>query len=141
MPYLQVQQPGEDKARVALDGPLLRMGRSVKNDLCLHNDPSASRFHAEVEQRDGRYYLRDVGSRHGTALNGRPITAEQGLNPGDRIVVGRTVLTFVDNDHPLAEATPAQFAETGGKFPEALRDCLSASADGNYVALPGLGIL
>ena len=48
-----------------------------------------SREHAEIANEDGRYTLRDRGSRYGTFVNGEQVT-ERVLQAGDRIRLGRT---------------------------------------------------
>lgn len=47
----------------------------------------ASRRHCEIDQVDGEFVLRDLGSRHGTIVNGKPVR-EATLYPGDEIGVG-----------------------------------------------------
>jgi hypothetical protein len=56
-------------------------------------DPGASRRHAEIRHRDGRWVITDLGSTNGTRVNGAAVS-EQALEDGDRITVGRTVLEF-----------------------------------------------
>ncbi len=71
---------------VTLLPPRFTIGRSSTNDLIL-TQMSISRAHAEVLVQDGEYTLRDLGSKHGTFLNGQRI--EQGkLKSGDRIQLG-----------------------------------------------------
>lgn len=52
-----------------------------------------SRRHAQVENRDDGFYIKDIGSKNGTYLNGRPIS-EARLQDGDRIGLGTIVLAF-----------------------------------------------
>ena len=55
-----------------------------------------SRRHARVEQRDGGVYVRDLGSRHGTAVNGEPVGDEPRLlESGDAIEVGGELVRFL----------------------------------------------
>lgn len=46
-----------------------------------------SRQHCEIDQVDGRLVVRDLGSKHGTYVNGYPVT-ETALNPGDKLHIG-----------------------------------------------------
>lgn len=56
------------------------------------NDLEISRRHARVIQRNGYYWLEDVGSSNGTFLNGLRIFTPQILQPGDEIRLGQTIL-------------------------------------------------
>ncbi len=51
-----------------------------------------SRKHCEIRERDGRLYIRDLGSLNGTFVNNYKITTEQPLLPGEQFTVGS--LTF-----------------------------------------------
>jgi ABC transport system ATP-binding/permease protein len=78
---------------VSLRQDVMRIGRDASNDLVL-DDPNVSRQHAEVRRdASGGYALRDLSSRNGTRLNGRPVRASP-LAPGDVIGVGPYRLVF-----------------------------------------------
>jgi len=68
------------------------VGRSRDCDVVL-TDTNASRRHAEIRQEESGFYVVDLGSTNGTALNGAKIDRAR-LEPGDRIVVGTTEMTF-----------------------------------------------
>ncbi|MCE3018287.1 MAG: ATP-binding protein [Pirellula sp.] len=59
-------------------------------------DSETSRNHAEFSFRDGRFWVRDLGSSNGTFVNELPIT-EQALEGGDRLQIGRQLLLFAEN--------------------------------------------
>ena len=65
--------------------PLFMIGRRTSAD----RQHRVAREHAEIALEDGRYLLRDRGSRYGTFVNGEQIT-ERTLQHGDRIRLGRT---------------------------------------------------
>jgi serine phosphatase RsbU (regulator of sigma subunit) len=73
---------------VTLDRPLFLIGRRTAADLQIVST-DVSREHAEIVQEDGRFLLRDRGSRYGTFVNGEQVT-ERVLEHGDRIRLGRT---------------------------------------------------
>lgn len=54
------------------------VGRSLKSRICL-GDPAVSRDHAQFLYREGTWLLSDLGSRHGTHVNGTPLTPERSL--------------------------------------------------------------
>jgi serine/threonine-protein kinase len=65
------------------------IGRAKKAQLRILNDPHFSRHHCLVEVQPPRCYLRDLGSRNGTLLNGEPV-AEAFLKEGDVFGGGKT---------------------------------------------------
>ena len=68
-------------------------------DIDFPDDPYLSPRHAELGFRDGRLYLRDLGSRNGTYVNGIRIDGRIHLDDGSRIRVGATIylLSFMDD--------------------------------------------
>jgi len=78
---------------------LVVIGRGTGCDLQVP-DERASRRHCRVYRQGRDYFLRDLGSKNGTRLNGRPVTFAR-LVFGDEIGVGRTALLF-------AERSPAE---------------------------------
>lgn len=70
----------------------VRIGRDpARNDLVYPaNAPGVSGVHCVVKVEGGQLWLTDLGSSHGTYLNGRKLTANQAspLNPGDRFYLG-----------------------------------------------------
>lgn len=105
MPRLTIQA-GEDAGKVHyIDGGRTTMGRSVNNDLQIV-DRRMSRTHAEVFEQGGAYYVRDLGSKNGTLLNGSPVTLPILLNEGDVIQVGDSEVVFEsDTSHANTDST------------------------------------
>jgi serine phosphatase RsbU (regulator of sigma subunit) len=84
----------EGKAiRRDLDLPKISIGRSSKNELVLA-DLSLSRVHAEIYREGDRFMVKDAGSKNGTLLNDRQITAPTALKKGDRITLGSAQIWF-----------------------------------------------
>ena len=81
-----------DGRRNVLSGERVVIGRSRECDVML-SDPNISRKHAEV-RRDGEgWVVYDLGSTNGIKHNGRRVD-QAPLQPGDRITLGLTELTF-----------------------------------------------
>lgn len=78
------------------------VGRAPENKLVLR-DPAVSWRHCVIEQKDGGVRLRDLGSKHGTEVNGTAITGEITLHNGDQLGVGDTLLRFEIHD-PVEQA-------------------------------------
>lgn len=73
-----------------LDSLPLRIGRGADVALALDYDLNVSRSHAEIYEWNGMLRVHDLGSMHGTLINGIPIT-DQALTPGDHLALGGTV--------------------------------------------------
>lgn len=74
-----------------LVGLPLRIGRGADAALALDQDLNVSRSHAEIYEWNGTLRVHDLGSMHGTLINGKPIS-DQALTPGDHLALGGTVL-------------------------------------------------
>lgn len=78
---------------VLLDDGENLLGRGPESVVRLGSD-QASRRHARIVVTGGEAVIEDLGSKNGTYLNGRRLTAPVPLGDRDRIVVGRTLLIF-----------------------------------------------
>ncbi|NOX55785.1 MAG: FHA domain-containing protein [Planctomycetes bacterium] len=70
------------------------LGSSPKAEIYLFKDEAIEPRHAIIRNRGGRYEIEDCNTADGTYVNGFPIT-RQFLQPGDQIVLGKTVLEFI----------------------------------------------
>ena len=59
---------------------------------CIPLDRYISRTHARIREDGERLLLLDLESRNGTKVGGQVVTAETVIAPGERFVVGRTLL-------------------------------------------------
>ena len=59
------------------------------------NDEHASGHHAVFQFAHGLWWVEDLGSTNGTWLNNRRIYNAQRLKKGDKVRIGRTVVTIV----------------------------------------------
>lgn len=90
---------------IALADPPVSIGRSLDNDVILQY-PSVSRHHAQVIFRHGRWLLRDLGSTHGSWVNGHRIQ-ECILRAGDVVSLGDAVLeVWRRSEAPPADSEP-----------------------------------
>ena len=79
----------------------LKVGRDPSNHIHLEN-PSVSRFHAEIYRQGFPYFVEDKKSTNGIYVNDVLVTWKVGLKDGDRITVGKHTLIFKNdpNDDP-----------------------------------------
>ncbi|MDB5333334.1 MAG: transporter ATP-binding protein, partial [Phycisphaerales bacterium] len=75
------------------DGRVMVIGRRPGCDVVL-DEQSVSTIHAAIFEFDGRHYIRDLGSRTGTLVNGQPVH-HQPLELNDAIRVGDTEMRYV----------------------------------------------
>ncbi|MBI3722802.1 protein kinase [bacterium] len=73
-----VAGPGTGKRLVLAPGAKAVLGRSASASLSIP-DASISRKHVELEHRSDGVFVRDLGSRHGLALDGRAIPRDGAL--------------------------------------------------------------
>ena len=69
------------------------IGRALTNTIIIPDD-TVSLQHAMITQRKGRWWLEDMESRNGTALNGVPISSAVLISSGDLIQFGSAELRF-----------------------------------------------
>lgn len=72
-------------------------GRSTEVDLVLADD-AVSRKHARFYPARGRIWVRDLGSRNGTIVNGQSVDRHC-LREGDRLVIGSSLAKVARTDH------------------------------------------
>src|SRR2546425_1612458 len=86
-----------------LDRPRLSVGRSSRNELQL-GDFTVSKEHAEITVDGAHVFIRDLGSRNGTRVNGLDAREPLPLRPGDHVEIGHVglVVSAERPERPLA---------------------------------------
>jgi serine phosphatase RsbU (regulator of sigma subunit) len=85
-PRLVVRDASGNEREIEVSRLPFRIGRQSDNDLVLL-DARISRHHACITRADDAYRLEDLGSRHGTFVNGQKVTS-CALSSGDQISLG-----------------------------------------------------
>ena len=78
--------------RNVLSGERILIGRSRECDIVV-SDPNVSRRHIELRRGERGWAAVDLGSTNGMKINGRRLSHAE-LEPGDRITIGISDLTF-----------------------------------------------
>ncbi|HEX7897382.1 MAG TPA: FHA domain-containing protein [Planctomycetota bacterium] len=92
--------------KVALETASVTLGRGLESDIRL-KDIKASRRHCQIAKAGSGFQLIDLSSGNGTFINGVQVK-QQALNPGDKIQIGSTTITFHDGAAAPAKAPPAK---------------------------------
>ncbi|MGH9795016.1 MAG: SpoIIE family protein phosphatase, partial [Candidatus Acidiferrales bacterium] len=103
-PRLVVVEPGGSRREVELTPTPFRIGRQAGNELALR-DSRISRQQAQIINEHGKYVLEDIGSRHGTFVNGQRVMRHE-LRSQDAIDFGvpdSYQLIFVSTEESLGE--------------------------------------
>jgi pSer/pThr/pTyr-binding forkhead associated (FHA) protein len=66
------------------------IGRGAECDLVI-KDAKASRKHCRLVRKEDGFLLEDLGSKNGTFVDGRKISAPAGLKPNQTFKIGDTV--------------------------------------------------
>lgn len=99
------------KCDTSLDHLPVVVGSGPEAGICL-DEPSVAPCHCRIEQSDGRLFVRDLGTVHGTFLNGVRIT-EAVLTPGDELAIGLLsfyVQNLIPSEEPLDISVPERRA-------------------------------
>lgn len=87
---VMLDSSGKKVGTYRLDGTM-EIGRSSSCAI-RPDDTYISQVHARVAPRGEGWVVEDMGSTNGTYLNQRRVQVPTGIEPGDRIRVGKTVL-------------------------------------------------
>jgi NADPH-dependent 2,4-dienoyl-CoA reductase/sulfur reductase-like enzyme/pSer/pThr/pTyr-binding forkhead associated (FHA) protein len=74
-------------------------------------DPNVGHVHAQISRHGSDHYVRDLGSRIGTWVNGAAVNVPFKLRPGDKIRLGSTDFVFRIEGAPLITQAPISEAE------------------------------
>ena len=78
--------------RVTANGMIILGRNPDKCDLAFEYDDSVSAKHCQISIRDGRWYVKDMGSSNGTSVNGEKVYTESVLRSGDLLQMGSLTL-------------------------------------------------
>lgn len=92
MPRLLVIKGADEGKQFELKDPVVGIGRDAASKIRLH-DTEVSRRHAELRREGAGWAIADLGSTNGIKVNGRRVS-EAPLEPGDRVTLGVSDLTF-----------------------------------------------
>jgi sigma-B regulation protein RsbU (phosphoserine phosphatase) len=89
---------GNDQQTLSLNHTPYTVGRKVDRDLVIA-DPRVSREHASIVAENGEFFVVDLGSKHGTFVNGEKVDRHK-LQRNDRLEFGARDVAYLIF-HPL----------------------------------------
>jgi ABC-type multidrug transport system ATPase subunit len=120
--------------------PEISIGRNADCDVVI-DSTMVSRLHAKLRKLpDGKVMLIDLGSTNGTFLNGERIHGAVPVEPGDTIIVGRSILTLEKGPRTLTGEVAIRTEGIRKDFPNGkvgLRETSLEIHAGRLVAIMG----
>ena len=95
MKFQIVVNDGDKISSFDLENAVVSIGRSSDNDIQL-TDKYTSRNHLILSGKDGRFFVKDLGSENGTYVNGRQIPSGKAveLRESQSILVGKSLISL-----------------------------------------------
>ena len=118
MPKLDIYKSGQFSRDYRLpDSDVIVIGRTHLSDVVLPDEGRrVSRMHAALVRSSAsqdRYFIRDLGSAHGTSVNGA-ITHQRMLNNGDTITISDYRLVFSTQTHAACRRSRIKIGRARG---------------------------
>ena len=73
------------------------VGRGANNEIRL-TDKTVSSVHARLEWQEGMWFVSDLGSKHGTYVQGEKVKGRKALFDGDTLRLGKTSIEFKESE-------------------------------------------
>ncbi len=97
MPSIVVLNGKQRGAKLTLDMPSCSIGRSYEASLLI-TDNACSRKHCAIIRQGDSYCAQDLGSKHGTSIDGVPVSNKHVLKNGTKLLIGQTLLLYTEAD-------------------------------------------
>jgi len=135
MAHLLIRRGANPGHRLGLDKDTIILGRSPDCDIPIPS-PSISRQHARLLRVQDKWFIEDMLSRNGTAVNNQPIHTRVPLKRNDRIRICDFEAVF--QDVPLSATLSYEIATPG---PEAESEDVESSSTLTAIATHGHKVL
>ena len=146
--YVLLVESGKLHKEVKVGSKTLIVGRGPESQVRLPDD-YCSREHAKIMMRGDDLYVEDVGARNGVFVNDDRVLLDQKLTDGDKVRMGRTVITVrrSANRPPTTNSTGDALVDTSTRDlgPEGIEFADPAMELGfelvKLIAVSGMGML
>lgn len=92
--------------RLPLTKPEILIGREARDCDVVIPNPAVSRFHAQISLVQGQFFIEDLKSRNGTAVNNIPIQGRTLLRNEDRVKICETLFVFESQQPAPSDSKP-----------------------------------
>lgn len=129
---------------IPVPGPQFIVGRDPSCHL-RPASPAVSKRHTAIFAREGKLYVKDLGSTNGTFLNDEPVTSDREITHGDRLKIGPLDFTVQltagrkSDETPLPDALKVvnRSSEADKATDPAVRSALTTTPDPMRAVMSG----
>ena len=114
VPVLEIQTGKYKGRKVKLAEAEVVIGRGDEAKVRIASSEVSRQHCILLPQADGQVLVRDLGSRNGTFIDGRPIQGERLLPPGSNLTVGPLTFQLVGHKSAPAPGGPVDVLGKGG---------------------------
>lgn len=117
MAFILLKEEGKE-TRFDFVNPLT-IGKKSDNKVPLE-EITSSRYHCQIIEKGGQFFVQDLESRNGTFVNSKKIEGLTLIRNGDLIQIGKSYIKFVDGEDPKLAASQMKtiIASDSAKFPK-----------------------
>lgn len=127
---ISIAEAGKSPQLLTYNAPVITLGRLPQHDLSL-NGKGVSSTHCRILREGDTYFIEDLGSTNGTYVNRQRVQGRVPIGPTDDVVLAIYRLRVLADNESGISARP-------GSGPLPIQPSLTGSADGGYVATPGM---
>ncbi len=113
--------------RIEVSGDTLNIGRDTHNDLVL-TDPTVSRKHVQIWERDRKILVIDLGATNGVLLEGI-LVQRSSLTVGSSFEIGETTIALWEKKASEADASPGLASSSPDSAPSPIAQAPGDGAD------------
>jgi hypothetical protein len=118
-----------DEKSIAIDKPVIFIGRDSECDVVLGDSRRVSRKHCCLAHINNRLVVRDLGSMNGVWINGERVERTGTMRPGDELAIGDVRYRLSIEDHSASDNPDQAPDQTPDQPPDQAPDAQDVSMD------------
>ncbi len=120
-------------------GSSIVIGRSRDADLTIHDDYVSNR-HVRITFQDGQHWIEDLGSTHGTSLDGVKLTRSTALKTGATIELGQSTCQYRCVEREVSKVSLSSLQESDPAAEDSDADASSPPAPSTPTVSPSSSV-